>query len=76
MKKRSVRIAGHPTSVSLEEEFWVALKAIAESRQISMNDLIGEIDATRGENNLSSTLRVFILHHLTPPPTGERDAQS
>ncbi|HEY8190533.1 MAG TPA: ribbon-helix-helix domain-containing protein [Micavibrio sp.] len=63
MKKRSVRIAGHPTSVSMEEEFWEALKAIAEARKISMNDLIGEIDAKRGENNLSSALRVFVLGH-------------
>jgi predicted DNA-binding ribbon-helix-helix protein len=62
MKKRSVRIADHPTSVSLEEEFWGALKEIADARKISMNELISEIDETRKGANLSSAVRVFILN--------------
>ncbi len=64
MKKRSVRIAGHPTSVSIEEEFWVELKALAESRHTSLNDLIGEVDAARENKNLSSALRVFVLKNI------------
>ena len=61
MKKRSVLIAGHPTSVSLEEEFWEALKGIAHARGASVNALIEEIDSTR-TGNLSSAIRVFVLN--------------
>ncbi|PWC83826.1 arylsulfate sulfotransferase [Azospirillum sp. TSH100] len=60
MKKRSVLIAGHPTSVSLEEEFWDALKSVAQSRGLSVNALIEEIDQTRS-GNLSSAIRVYVL---------------
>jgi predicted DNA-binding ribbon-helix-helix protein len=59
--KRSVAIAGHRTSVSLEGPFWDALKEIAEAREESVQRLIGEIDAGRGEQNLSSAIRVFVL---------------
>ena len=58
--KRSVRIAGHPTSVSLEPEFWDELRAIAAARGSSVNALIAEIDEFRS-TNLSSALRVFVL---------------
>ncbi len=58
--KRSVRVAGHPTSVSLEEAFWTALKSIAAQRGVSLNQLITEIDRERG-GNLSSAIRVFVL---------------
>lgn len=68
MKKRSVRISGHPTSVSLEEEFWGALKSIADSKTVSINQLITDIDETRGERNLSSAIRVFVLTHLSEYP--------
>lgn len=61
ISKRSVFVAGHATSVSLEEPFWAALKKIAESRKISLNSLITEIDAAR-TGNLSSALRVYALH--------------
>ncbi len=63
MKKRSVLIAGHPTSVSLEEEFWDALKGVAQSRGLSVNALIEEIDQARS-GNLSSAIRVHILNAL------------
>lgn len=63
MKKRSVLIAGHPTSVSLEEEFWDALKTEAAARGVSVNALIEEIDAGRA-GNLSSAIRVFVLTEL------------
>ena len=59
--KRSVAIAGHRTSVSLEAPFWEALKEIAGRRGVSVQQLIGEIDAGRGAQNLSSAIRVFVL---------------
>ncbi|MFD1625017.1 ribbon-helix-helix domain-containing protein [Azospirillum griseum] len=63
MKKRSVMIAGHPTSVSLEEEFWDALKSIAQGRGLSVNALIEDIDRNRS-GNLSSAIRVHVLNAL------------
>jgi predicted DNA-binding ribbon-helix-helix protein len=59
--KRSVRIAGHRTSVSLEDPFWEALRAIAAARDQSVQALIGVIDAGREGQNLSSAIRVFVL---------------
>ena len=59
--KRSLSIAGHRTSVSLEEIFWSELRAIAERRAQSVASLVAEVDAARGETNLSSALRVFVL---------------
>jgi predicted DNA-binding ribbon-helix-helix protein len=59
--KRSVSIAGHRTSVSLEAPFWDALREIAQARGASVQQLIGTIDAGRGEQNLSSAIRVFVL---------------
>jgi predicted DNA-binding ribbon-helix-helix protein len=59
--KRSVAIAGHRTSVSLEAPFWEALKEIAGRRGASVQQLIGEIDTGRGVQNLSSAIRVFVL---------------
>ena len=60
IRKRSVLIAGHRTSVSLEEVFWRQLTAIAHMRGQSINALITEIDEGRG-GNLSSAIRVFVL---------------
>ena len=62
--KRSVSIAGHRTSISLEEPFWEGLREIAEREKLSVQALIGRIDAERGEQNLSSAIRVFILNDL------------
>jgi predicted DNA-binding ribbon-helix-helix protein len=62
--KRSVSIAGHRTSISLEEPFWETLREIAERDRISVQALIGRIDAERGEQNLSSAIRVFVLTDL------------
>jgi predicted DNA-binding ribbon-helix-helix protein len=66
LSKRSVSIAGHRTSISLEPEFWAALEAAAVSRGWSLARLIGEIDRAREQSagagrNLSSALRVFLL---------------
>lgn len=63
LKKRSILIAGHATSVSLEPEFWQALKEIAEARALSLNQLVAEIDQGRA-GNLSSAIRVFVLRSL------------
>ncbi len=63
--KRSVTIAKHRTSVSLEPEFWAALKEIAQKRGLSLNKLITEIDAARStEQGLSSALRVYVLRQV------------
>ena len=59
--KRSVMIAGHRTSVSLEAEFWEALQGIARSEGLSVQALIGRIDAERAGRNLSSAIRVHVL---------------
>jgi len=59
-RKRSVRIHGHRTSVSIEEPFWDALKAAAARRGLSLNVLIAEIDRKR-EGSLSAAIRVFLL---------------
>lgn len=63
MKKRSVKISGHVTSVSLEEPFWDELKKIAAAEKLSLNALIAKIDGTR-EGNLSSALRLYVLGNL------------
>ena len=63
VRKRSVLIAGHPTSISLEAEFWEALKDIAERKNRSLASLIAEIDQVR-TGNLSSAVRVFVLREL------------
>ena len=65
--KRSLIVAGHRTSVSLEDAFWRRLKAIAAERGLSVNALAAGVDAARGEANLSSALRVFVLEALAPP---------
>ena len=61
--KRSVVLAGHKTSVSLEDAFWEGLKVIATSRRITLSNLIGSIDTERQQGNLSSALRLFVLNH-------------
>jgi predicted DNA-binding ribbon-helix-helix protein len=58
--KRSIVIAGHKTSISLEDEFWNGLKAIAESRGRTLSGLVAEIDQNR-PGNLSSAIRVFVF---------------
>lgn len=59
--KRSLQISGHRTSVSLEEIFWTELRAIAAARAQSVASLVAAVDAARGEANLSSALRVYVL---------------
>ncbi len=62
--KHSITIAGHRTSLSLEPEFWAALKQLAKARTLSSAQLITEIDKTRGDRNLSSACRVYVLQAL------------
>ena len=61
--KRSVFLTGHKTSVSLEDEFWNALKVIAGDRHVTLSELIGGINAQRQHGNLSSALRLFVLEY-------------
>ncbi len=62
IKKRSVLIAGHRTSISLEQVFWHGLKEIAGRRGLSINQLIVQIDEKR-RGNLSSAVRVYVLKY-------------
>ena len=59
--KRSLVIAGHRTSISLEDAFWRELKVMAKKRSQSINALVAEIDVGRGRANLSSAIRVYLL---------------
>jgi predicted DNA-binding ribbon-helix-helix protein len=59
--KRSIVVAGHKTSVSLEDAFWRALKEIAGARHTTLCDLVAAIDTAREQGNLSSAIRLFVL---------------
>jgi predicted DNA-binding ribbon-helix-helix protein len=59
--KRSLTIAGHRTSLSLEPEFWQALQDVARSEKKTVAALVGEVDRTRGTRNLSSAIRVWLF---------------
>jgi predicted DNA-binding ribbon-helix-helix protein len=59
--KRSIVVKGHKTSVSLEHEFWSALKVIAGRRLMSLSDLVTAIDGGREHANLSCAIRLFVL---------------
>jgi predicted DNA-binding ribbon-helix-helix protein len=61
--KRSIVIAGHKTSVSLEDAFWTGLKEIAIGCDKTLSDLVAEIDTRRPHGNLSSAIRLFVLDH-------------
>lgn len=63
MKKHSLLIMGHATSISLEDEFWESLKEIAVEESKSIQQLIEHIDLDR-TSNLSSAIRIYILNHL------------
>ena len=72
--KRSIVIAGHKTSVSLEDAFWKCLKEIAGGRDVTLSDLVASIDSERRHGNLSSAIRLFVLDHYrthTPLPAVE-----
>jgi predicted DNA-binding ribbon-helix-helix protein len=75
IKKRSILIAGHATSLSLEAEFWTALQEIARKHGLSLNRLVASVDATRA-GNLSSALRVFVLDCYQRGELNVADARS
>ncbi len=62
--KRSLTIAGHRTSISLEEPFWQALQQVAREKRKPLASLIFQIDAQRNKTNLSSAIRVYLLEHF------------
>jgi predicted DNA-binding ribbon-helix-helix protein len=61
--KRSIEISGNNTSITLEDEFWEALKEIATKRRSTLRDLVAGIDHDRRHGNLSSAVRLFVLNH-------------
>ncbi|CAN5473712.1 ribbon-helix-helix domain-containing protein [soil metagenome] len=63
VEKRSVVVGGHKTSVSLEAGFWSGVKEIAQSRKMTLSELVGDIDANRNQGNLSSAIRLFVLDY-------------
>ena len=68
--KRSIVIANHKTSVSLEDAFWTSLKDIANGRDVTLSDLVATIDTERVHGNLSSAIRLFVLDHYRNRPGG------
>src|ERR1700693_2993739 len=65
--KRSIVIAAHKTSVSLEDAFWKGLKEIAGTRDMTLSDLVSTIDSERRHGNLSSAIRLFVLDFYRQP---------
>src|SRR3974390_2272724 len=61
--KRAIVIAGHKTSVSLEDAFWTGLKEIAAKRDLTLSDMVATIDQDRRHGNLSSAIRLFVLDY-------------
>ena len=62
--KRSIVVGGHKTSVSLEEAFWSGMKEISALRDMTLSELVGEIDNNRQQGNLSSAIRLFVLDYF------------
>jgi predicted DNA-binding ribbon-helix-helix protein len=67
--KRSIVIAGHKTSVSLEDAFWSSLKNIARAQQATLSNTVAQIDKARQHGNLSSAIRLFVLDRVRAPET-------
>jgi predicted DNA-binding ribbon-helix-helix protein len=59
--KRSIVVAGHKTSVSLEDAYWKSLKEIASGRNMTLSSLVTAVDSERPQSNLSSAIRLFVL---------------
>jgi predicted DNA-binding ribbon-helix-helix protein len=72
--KRSIVVAGHKTSVSLEDAFWKGLKDIADEREVTLSDLVSGIDTDRQQGNLSSAIRLFVLDHYRNHASGARES--
>jgi predicted DNA-binding ribbon-helix-helix protein len=63
VKKRSIVIGSHKTSVSLEDSFWTSLRQIARQRATTVPEVVRTLNASRQGGNLSSAIRVFVLDH-------------
>jgi predicted DNA-binding ribbon-helix-helix protein len=74
--KRSIVIAGHKTSVSLEDAFWKGLKEIAMGRDRTLSEMVAAIDSERAQGNLSSALRLFVLDHYRAQISLEADGRT
>ncbi|RTL94147.1 aryl-sulfate sulfotransferase [Ancylobacter aquaticus] len=73
--KRSIVIAGHKTSVSLEDQFWDALKEIAANRRSTLSEIVASIDSGRNQGNLSSAIRLYVLAHYRSPSSGRETVE-
>ena len=62
--KRSIIVAGHHTSVSLEKDFWDGTKETAKLRGMTLAELVDEVDANRQQGNLSSAIRLYVLDYF------------
>jgi len=74
--KRSIVVAGHKTSVSLEEAFWNGMKEISGLRGMTLSELVGEIDGNRQQGNLSSAIRLFVLDYFRTRAVSARRIQN
>jgi predicted DNA-binding ribbon-helix-helix protein len=77
--KRSIIVGGRKTSVSLEEPFWSGMKEISQTHGVTLSELVTSIDTDREQGNLSSAIRLFVLHHfesLAAGRTGESTPRS
>jgi predicted DNA-binding ribbon-helix-helix protein len=74
--KRSIVVAGHKTSVSLEEAFWNGMKEISGIRNMTLSELVGEIDGNRQQGNLSSAIRLFVLDYFKSRAMAPQEAVS
>jgi predicted DNA-binding ribbon-helix-helix protein len=59
--KRSIKLKGHKTSVSLEDAFWIGLKEIAREKSMTTSEMLASIEAQRSTENLSSAIRLYVL---------------
>ena len=69
--KRSIVIAGHKTSVSLEDQFWNAFRVIAGKREMTVGELVTSINSDRQHDNLSSAIRLFVLNYYQSALSGD-----
>ena len=75
IRKRSIVINGHKTSITLEDAFFSALKDISKQRRSTLSEVVTEVDRTRTQGNLSSALRLFVLDFYRSAPL-QRDPLS
>ncbi len=65
MKKRSISIAGHRTSIALEDEFWILVERISVEMDLSIPKLLELIENQKKSDNLASAIRLYVLDYLT-----------